>query len=156
MSEGRDAGRWRVMVDANVMISFLIKPGNVTRTINRTVRIAISEQFQMIVPAELLIELRNAPQKPNLGPLLTDKFVEDFIVDTLSPAEVVLTFGQLDELEATEAVRDPKDRYLLQAAIQHDVDILVSGDKDLLALREFLEVPRILSPAEFVAEFGDG
>jgi predicted nucleic acid-binding protein len=54
-----------------------------------------------------------------------------------------------------EVVRDPKDRYLLEAAIQHDVDILVSGDKDLLAMARFLEVPRIMSPAEFVAEFGE-
>jgi predicted nucleic acid-binding protein len=49
---------------------------------------------------------------------------------------------------------DSKDDYLIAAALLSDVDILVSGDKHILAVRNLLERPRIMTPADFVAEFG--
>lgn len=54
-----------------------------------------------------------------------------------------------------EIVRDPKDNFLLVAAVHADVDVLVSGDKDLLVLAEHLPRPRILSPFAFLREMLD-
>lgn len=151
-----DRLRLRVLVDVNILISFLIRPGNVTSTIYRAVRIASSDRFQAIVPVKLLTELRDAPQKPTLSPFLSDRATEDFIASTLLPSGLVVSTEQLTTLGVLQYLRDPKDRYLLEATIQHDVDILVSGDKDLLALAPYLELPRIMSPAQFVAELGAG
>ena len=144
-----------MLVDVNVLISFLIRPGSVTNTIYRAVRLANSDRFLAIVPVKLLTELRDAPQKPTLSPFLTDRAIENLIVSTLLPSGLVVSTEQFSSLGALEVVRDPKDRYLLEAAIQHDVDILVSGDKHLLVLARLLESPRIMSPADFVAEFGE-
>ncbi|OFZ70705.1 MAG: putative toxin-antitoxin system toxin component, PIN family [Betaproteobacteria bacterium RBG_16_58_11] len=43
--------------------------------------------------------------------------------------------------------RDPDDDAVLAAAIAGQVDLIVSGDDDLLCLKQFQNIP-ILSPAE--------
>lgn len=47
--------------------------------------------------------------------------------------------------------RDTRDDYLLAYASAYDVDVLVTGDKDLLVLSEHLDRPRIMSVREFLA-----
>lgn len=48
-------------------------------------------------------------------------------------------------------MRDPNDQPILDAAIHHGVDIIISSDKDFTSLK--LDSPRIMTPAEFIAEF---
>ena len=50
--------------------------------------------------------------------------------------------------EDTPAMRDENDRPILQAAIDAEADVILTGDKDFHALE--LEHPEILSPAEFL------
>ena len=49
------------------------------------------------------------------------------------------------------AYRDPKDNRFLEAAVEGNADMIVSGDADLLEMREFERIP-ILSVAEFLAQ----
>jgi uncharacterized protein len=51
-----------------------------------------------------------------------------------------------------DACRDPKDNRFLEAAIEGEADVIVTGDADLLDMREFETIP-ILSVAEFLAQF---
>ena len=44
--------------------------------------------------------------------------------------------------------RDPDDDYIMAAAFNADCDCLVTGDKDLLALKDF-EGMKIVTPREF-------
>jgi putative PIN family toxin of toxin-antitoxin system len=44
--------------------------------------------------------------------------------------------------------RDPDDDLVLAAALGGNCDCMISGDKDLLVLKHYRQVP-ILSPAEF-------
>jgi putative PIN family toxin of toxin-antitoxin system len=46
-------------------------------------------------------------------------------------------------------VRDPSDDYLINYAILHDVDYLITGDPDLLTLRTVGSV-RIINPVDFM------
>jgi putative PIN family toxin of toxin-antitoxin system len=48
-------------------------------------------------------------------------------------------------------VRDPDDYPVIYTAITEDIDILISGDKDLLSVE--LDKPEILSPAEFLEKY---
>lgn len=48
-------------------------------------------------------------------------------------------------------INDPKDQEILDAAIYHDVDIIISGDKHFRKL--VLERPRVMEAAQFRAEF---
>jgi predicted nucleic acid-binding protein len=53
-------------------------------------------------------------------------------------------------LEASEyRCRDRKDQMFLDLALTASVEVLVSGDADLLALRDQLKVPAILDAARF-------
>ncbi len=64
-------------------------------------------------------------------------------VDTIEA--VVDLVNDPDEIQ-TET-RDPNDDYLVALARAHDVDAIVSGDKDLLAWQE--QRPPVMSPAQF-------
>ena len=78
------------------------------------------------------------------------------------PERAALALEFLEELGASApdadgtnpehvTIRDPKDQPILDAAILHNVDIIISGDKDFRSLH--IVKPRIMSPAEFIAEF---
>ena len=46
-------------------------------------------------------------------------------------------------------VRDKDDRWVLESALQAKADILVTGDKDLLAISEQVPQLRIITPRKF-------
>lgn len=50
--------------------------------------------------------------------------------------------------------RDADDDWILALACEMPVDRVVSGDRDLLTLKQFVGIP-ILSPREFLAEFAN-
>jgi uncharacterized protein len=47
--------------------------------------------------------------------------------------------------------RDPNDDMIIECAIAADADLIVSGDKDLLVLKQYDEI-RILTPRAFLDE----
>jgi putative PIN family toxin of toxin-antitoxin system len=48
--------------------------------------------------------------------------------------------------------RDPKDDKFLELAVNRHADILITGDKDLLTLGTFENIP-ILKPSDFLYAF---
>lgn len=116
------------------------------------IRIIFTPRFEVVVPRELIVELLSIREKTHLANRIPDWEVENLVAALRLMGRVV----DSGTPRRFSALRDRGDDYLLTAAIRHDVDVLVSGDKDLLALARFLELPRILTPAQFVAEFGQG
>ena len=53
---------------------------------------------------------------------------------------------------ATSPIRDVKDLFLLSMAESVPVDYIVSGDKDLLSIRQFQDV-KIITVSEFLGCF---
>ena len=76
-------------------------------------------------------------------PYLTRRAVGQ-IVNELRAAEMVL-----QRLRRTGDSPDPGDDYLLAMAVATDADVLVTGDKALLALRR-IGVTAIISPRQFL------
>lgn len=56
-----------------------------------------------------------------------------------------------DPTEVQTETRDPNDDYLIALARTHDVEVIVSGDKDLLEWKA--QGPSVVTPAQF--ERGD-
>ena len=140
-----------VLIDSNVLISYLLSDLDRRTTIVTVVQIALRGDVQWVVPQEQLRELEPVIAEPKFGERITAEMWAAFRAELHISAAVL----PLQEYPPLPFTRDRNDDYLIAAAIRHDVDILVSGDKDLLAMARFLEVPRIMSPAEFVAEFGE-
>jgi len=71
-------------------------------------------------------------------------------------------FGTIDDLERTgqvynvsvriNACRDPKDNKFLELAVEAEASCIITGDKDLLVLHPFQNIP-ILSAADFLKLF---
>ena len=72
--------------------------------------------------------------------------LEDFAALTLSHAEFVMPEEHISVIQA-----DPTDNKFIEAAIAGQVDLIVSGDKHLLELKEYKSIPFITA-----REFLDG
>lgn len=139
-----------ILVDTNLFVSFLLTPEGRRTTITRVLEFIIESGSTWIVPAEQLAEIDNQRRKPSLLARVPDFRWNDFIA-FLGRRAMILP---MQTAPFPSVVRDDKDDYLIAIAIWEEVDILISGDKDLLVLSDVLERPRILSPAAFLAEFG--
>lgn len=134
----------RIVLDANVIISALIRPqsapGRILRTTveDRTVRLVTS--------ALLLEELRAVLEYPRLQRYLKmsrqDK--EEFVILLEQVADPI----NIDDFPALGICRDPDDEPYLQTALAGRADYIVSGDQDLLELR-LVEHVEIVQPADF-------
>ncbi len=137
----------RVLLDANLYFSYLWSPEKASGTIAKIIGAALASVFELVIPAELIEEMESALQdKPYFRDRITLDQLRDLVeaLGGISDERPYLPEPWLD------VVRDPKDNFLLAAAVHADVDVLVSGDKDLLVLASHLERPTILSPREFL------
>ena len=134
----------RIVLDANVVVSALIRPASAA---GRIVRAAAEETaVRLIVSEPLLAELLAVLHYPRLQRYLrmSDPDKEEFVILLEQVADV----ANLSNHPAPAICRDPKDEPYLQTALAGRADYLVSGDRDLLDLKEVFSIP-ILAPADF-------
>ncbi len=118
----------RVIVDTNCWISFLIG-----RRLSRLVDLLSNERIQLILCQDLLEEIQDVTSRP--------KFAKYFPQDEVNS---LIEFMQLIGEEFTpksqvQLCRDKADDYLLALAIDAKADYLVTGDQDLLILKQIEE-----------------
>ena len=135
----------RVVIDPNVWLSALRWGGQPSLII----QLIEQKQIQAISSENILTELTDILQKPKLQKRL-DRL-------EITANEVVIIAKRLMTLVVTEEIiipqlRDPKDQMVLATAISGDVQIVISGDKDLLILHPYGNIS-ILSPQEFLVRF---
>ncbi len=133
--------RERVVVDTNVLISGLL---STTATPAKAVERAIN-LGQLVGTTATLRELMTKLLSPKL-----DRYVSrerrDALLLRLAPL-IEIT----EVLQRVHACRDPRDNNMfLEAAVNGRADVLVSGDKDLLALHPFRGIA-VLTPAGYLA-----
>jgi uncharacterized protein len=128
----------RVVVDTNVFISAGLKENSPPETAVHLV--AASHLFlkSAITEQELFVTLA----RPRLMPLIDPHF-RDWLHELMAAAELVTI------TERIAACRDPKDDKFLELAVNGRADLIVTGDRDLLTLNPFRQIP-IITPAEFV------
>ena len=135
----------RVVLDANVIVSALIRPDSIP---GRILAAAIDESIQLIVSEPLLVELRAVLAYPRLRKYLKigTTEIDTFIIMLEQVADPV----SLRDVATTPFCRDPKDEIYIQTAVAGRADFIVTGDSDLLILREVNSI-LIVAPAEFNA-----
>jgi uncharacterized protein len=135
----------RVVIDPNVWLSALLWGGQPSLII----QLIEQKQIQAISSENILTELTDILQKSKLQKRLNRL--------EITANEVVIIAKRLMTLVVTEEIiipqlRDPKDQMVLATAISGDVQIVISGDKDLLILHPYGNIS-ILLPQEFLARF---
>jgi len=126
----------KVVFDTNVLISSLFWSGNPRRVID----LAISQHIQSVTSFEILQELQF---------VLSDDFqvppakLKDILRD-------IISYSQLIKAKPLHIkIRDLDDLKVIACALTGQADYTVTGDKDLLMLRQFDGI-KILTPAEFL------
>lgn len=128
----------KVILDCNIWISFLI--GHHSGLMQH---ILTDSRFDIVVCNELLEELRDVCSRSKIRTYVSDEELDLFF-------RIIYAYCIPEEIKskASYPIRDPKDLYLLSLAESVKADYLVSGDTDLLDVKQFKQT-RILRLAEF-------
>lgn len=131
----------KVVVDTNILVSAFNFPGGAPETV---VRLFLENQVELAISQPLLFELAR---------VLVDKFgwetirAEEVIRLLLRKADLVAPTEEIREIKA-----DPPDNRVLEAALAGGAEIIVSGDRHILKLRNWRAI-RMMDPAKFLEEF---
>ena len=137
--KGKRNRSWRVVIDTNIWISFLI--GKRLSGLHRHID---SGRITVVTCGMQLRELADVLNRPRIRKYIPREVAEEFL-------ELLCEVAMLVEPEqGAPLCRDPKDDYLLYTAIAAQADYLVSGDNDLLSLRH-VEHTQIITFADFEA-----
>ena len=135
----------RVIIDANVFLSFLLFPEKQTAVV-RVVTRTIAGDFELVFPPEVESELR---RKVREKPYFRERVRARDLDELLGLIQDIATVPSGDA-KAPIRSRDPKDQYLLDAAAGDGVAFLISGDSDLLDIERRIDFPPIVSAASFL------
>jgi putative PIN family toxin of toxin-antitoxin system len=132
----------RAVVDTNILIRALIKPGGTVGPVLTHLR---NGGYVLLYADPLLHELVATLALPRIRTKyqLDDDDVEAIVALILLRGEPVTPTRRI------KACRDPKDDVLLEVAVAGRADSIVTGDDDLLVLHPFESIP-IVGPAEFL------
>ncbi len=126
----------RVVADTNVYVSILQFGGKIGEILD----LAVARTIELCISEPILEELRG---------VLANKF-QSSPERTEEAARTLLRFCRLvTPQQSLRVAADPDDDRILECAVGAEADVIVSGDRDLLELTTFRNVP-IMSPREFL------
>ena len=139
----------RTLIDVSILACALLASENPARAVDLILAAAAAGAFELLVPAELLVELADLlATRPyfvaRVEPARREAFLA-LLAEIGTP-----TFPYLGPFPAL--TRDPEDDYLLAYALRDRADFLVTGDLDLLDLADAYALPRIVDAGGFVRE----
>mgnify|MGYP000013171157 CR=1 FL=1 len=126
----------RIVVDLNTLVSGLLWRGTSRQLLDLT----RAGRFELLTSAILLTELDDVLHRSKFAaPLHRAQLSADSLVADIARIAVLVTAADLP----TPICRDPDDDDVLAAALGGYADAIISGDRDLLVLERFGEIPII-------------
>ena len=134
----------RVVVDTNVLVSGLF--GIENSPSSKILRAIRNQKFILVTSPTILKEITDVINRERIVKLtrMTPQERKD-LIDKLIERSNITEDKQLSQIVS----RDVKDDKFLACGVEGKTDYIISGDDDLLSLREF-EGIRIVAPQEFV------
>lgn len=132
----------RAVLDPNVLISALISPRGTPARAPGAWR---GGRFELIVSALLLEELEGVLLRTKFRRYVSDAEARAFVGELRRSATAVSDPGA-----ARRVSSDPGDDYLVALARASGAEVIVSGDRHLLGLRD--PEPPVRSPREFLED----
>jgi len=131
----------RIVVDTNTLISRLLLPRSIPAAAVRKA----TASGQLLVSEATLAELADVLARPKFTSYVPIADRQQFIRMLGRTAEMVTITRIIREC------RDPKDDKFLEFAVNGRAHVIVTGDKDLLALNPFRDVSS-LTPAQYLID----
>jgi putative PIN family toxin of toxin-antitoxin system len=130
----------RLVFDTNVLISAALIDESVSaRARNQAIRYG-----QLIATEQTFAELTRTLLAPKF-----DRYVSRAARETLL-RRLQPIVEMVPVIQVVRACRDPRDDMFLEAAVNGRADVIVTGDKDLLALQPFSGI-EIVTPSDYLA-----
>ena len=135
----------RAVVDTNILIRALIKPRGTVGPILSRLR---DGDYTLVYSTPILDELIEKLALPRIRRKyrLEEAEIEALVALIALRGELVVPARKV------KVCRDPADDMFIEAAVAGAAEYVVTGDKDLLALKTF-ETVRFVTPRTFLAAF---
>jgi len=130
----------RIILDTNALLSALLSPTGVMTTLLDAWE---REAFTLVTCGEIIAELRDVTSRPFFRARLRGSAVE------LLAAGLQDFSSYCGGLAAGPVTPNPKDSYLLALAEAGQAEFIVTGDKQLLSLKEHKST-RLITPAAMI------
>ncbi|MEW6040521.1 MAG: putative toxin-antitoxin system toxin component, PIN family [Elusimicrobiota bacterium] len=127
-----------VVIDTNVFISALWG----SEACRQIYELLKEDKFHLAISDDLLSEIKRTLNRLKFN--LQKEEVIDIAEHIRQKAKKIFP------KETILLCRDPKDNIILECALAGKVDFIVTGDKDLLSLNSFRNIP-IITPRQFLA-----
>ena len=127
----------RIVVDANCWISFLM-----THSFQVRLNVFFDGEYRLLFSEKLFRELDRAVSKPYPAKRIVRTEYDKLVSRLRTNAELIDVHSEVN------VCRDPKDNFLLALAKDGNADYLITGDEDLLVLKEF-EKTKIVKLSDF-------
>lgn len=134
----------RAVLDTNVFVSVFLLPGR----LNRLVGLILGKRFIWLISGEILEEYASVACRPLYR--MSDDEMTALFYGVKEHAEWVRVRSSLSVIK-----QDPADDRFLACALDGRADWIVTGDRHLLALKEFNGI-RIGPPSEFLKVLRSG
>ena len=129
----------RIVVDTNALVSRLLLPRSIPAKAVRKV----TDTGQLLVSNATLTELAEVLARPKFASYVSIQDRQQFIRLLGRVAEIVPVTHTI------RASRDPEDDKFLELAVNGGANVIITGDKDLLALVPFRKIA-IVTPAQYL------
>ena len=116
-----------VVLDTNVLVSALVKAGKPRDLFKKLVK-----EKQLVLSKAILEEFLDVIEDPKVAKYVSERDVTVFLKTLGNAARIVQLKSRFNAVK-----EDPDDDIIVRAAYDGKASYIVSGDKHLLALKEF-------------------
>ena len=137
----------RVVLDTNFWVSALVY-SNESSVLHQILEHFLTGGFVLVISPALIDEFAELCVRHDVAKSVMEKYL------TLMQHTRTETLPYVHRVEPTILIdtitADPDDNRILECAVEGKADLIVSGDKHLLNLTSYENIP-VLSPREFIA-----
>ncbi|MCP4749809.1 MAG: putative toxin-antitoxin system toxin component, PIN family [Proteobacteria bacterium] len=127
-----------IVLDTNVYISSILTRGKARQILE----LIIEGKIDLVVSGSILNKLEEVLNRKKFG--FPERIVQAIIREIQAVSDEVYPIRRI-----AAVTEDPDDDKTIECAVFGNADYIVSGDKHLLSLHKYRDIP-IISPAEFL------
>jgi len=128
----------KIVIDSNVFVSSLFWKGNPRKIFDRV----IDGFDELFIIDEILEEIKEVLSRDKFD--IETKEVNDYVKIIENFSQKIVHNNIIENVS-----RDMDDNKILKCAFEGNVEFIITGDKDLLVLREYKSI-KILNPKEYL------